>query len=456
MRYCQRSVLILMVSAGCTGRDSDSDPDPGTSGDDGCETDESCGFDEICESGACVQGDRDNQFDEATPIFQESPADGVINPAEDIDYYAYTSVGDEWLRIETTPDEDESGSDTLVAVYDAGGGLHAWIDDFPTGDVSDYDSVLHVYLPTAGTWYISVEHHGSFAPDDEIEPDGGDEFFYTLELEPYSSVTDETDSADDPSVVVDVETTSTIYAIGVELETAGDSDWMTVDLPVDLGPLELWGNAGNVGSEADVTVRAWNPGGELLLDKASLGVEGPAFYYQTSEGDHLVEVTDAAGGGSERHWTVVYVRSRDPDYYGLTFDAEPNDSADAVQFVPTETFTTESGTDYLAAFVTGVLDPAGDEDWFSIVADPDSYITALCSSDSLGSQLDPALDVYGPDGALLGSGTDGQDSAPDVYNLGPVDSGTVTFRVFAEGGVAEGPSAYYRCYFYATPFEVSS
>ena len=82
---------VLLLALGCTGKVVENDPPSDDSNTDTveltCETDEDCGTTEICEEGECITGDRDNSFEEATPLRQNEPIEGVIAPEGDIDTF---------------------------------------------------------------------------------------------------------------------------------------------------------------------------------------------------------------------------------------------------------------------------------------------------------------------------------------------------------------------------------
>jgi hypothetical protein len=428
---------------------SDTDTEPV---DEGCAEDDECGLGQICEQPECLDGDRDNGFDVATAIFQETPVESEIVPEGDVDYFAYASAGDEWIRIETSPDEAESGLETVVAVHTAGGAVYAYMDDYPTGDVTNYDSVLYAYLPTAGTWYITVQDASSFFEDADLPTLTGS---YSIQVRPFTRFTAESDAADDPSATVTLENDTTIYAAGVHLEVDGDSDFLSITVPWERGPIEIWGHEETPGSDAVAEVKIWDESGTLLADKLDLGPAGTAYYFDTLASTYTIEAADGEGQGGDDHWYVLYFRTREAEYYGLAWDDEPNETTELAQELETTELENDNGDPYERATVTGFMDVDGDEDWFSVEAFEDAYVSVWCSTDQFGSQLDAAIDVYGPDGELLDSGLDGNDLAPDLTNLGRVAEGDVTFRLYTEkGDVTAGPSAYYYCSFYQTPFEV--
>mgnify|MGYP000144136967 CR=1 FL=1 len=92
------------------------------------------------------------------------------------------------------------------------GKLHHQEDDFPTGSVSTYDTVLQAYLPDAGEWLIVVE---------DVNGAGEQDFEYLVEVEEIGGTTSEDDSFGDPSSNVVADSDSTIWSVGVLLEEDG-------------------------------------------------------------------------------------------------------------------------------------------------------------------------------------------------------------------------------------------
>ena len=417
-----------------------------------CTTDDVCGTGNICEPlGVCTAGDRSNDFDEALPIELEQEVSAAIAPEEDVDYWSFTSPGDEWVRIETVTDEESVN--TVVSLFNPDKRLHAVMDDFPTGNVSSFDSVLHAYVPSAGTWTIKVEDRGTYyGVADHGEGD------YTLQVKSFTGVTDETDAIDDPGATLTFDNGSTIYSVGVNVDAPGDDDFIEVGIPFDQGAIEVVGQADIPGSSAQVLVEVLDPSsaGEVLAHKTDVGPDGGLLYLDTLHQSYVLRATDADAQGGPDYWFVLYVRTRDPGYYPYLEEIEPNDTSGVPEVVDLVEEVTSGGDPYTRFDVTGAFDDDADEDWFVADVDAvDSFVTVWCQADSLGSLADPAVDVY-LDDTLLASGSDGDDSGPHMTNAAQLDAaGQLRVRVYDESvPLASGPGAYYACSVFVTPFEV--
>jgi len=445
-----RLLVACLLLAGCS-REQSTDTAPDDSGHEPeCVEDEECGEGRICEGG-CVDGDRDNSFDTATAILQNQPATGEINPPGDADYFVYTSLSDEWLRIQTVTGREDGLLDSVVSVYAQSGALHLAMDDYATGQVLTYDSLAFVYLPRAGDWYLKVEDRSTWYGDEVAA--GGADYDYELELKTFGSTTRETDDALNPSATVDITSGSSIWAVGVNLEEAGDSDWIAVTMPWSDTNLEVHGMSAIAGSDAEARVQAYQPDGTLVMSKDDVGPAGEAIYFNAQEGSYLVEATDTLGGGGADTWYVLFFRTRaEGSSYGM--EVEPNDDGDTPQVLEEQLDTTDSGTEYRWYSVQGALSDDGDEDWFQVSAEADEYLSCRCSGESFGALGDPAIDVIDDSDEVLQTVLDGEDNAPDLSNLALPSPGITRLRIWSEDA-QYGPGSYYRCKIYLTPFEIA-
>ena len=114
-----------------------------------CSEDSDCDNGTICEDQECIDGDRNNDQDEAVGLLWESEEYETINPVGDIDFFSFSASGGEYVRIYTQTDY-ESG-DTILTLRDPNGKIVTWSDDYPTNTaVNDLDSVIYAYLAEQG------------------------------------------------------------------------------------------------------------------------------------------------------------------------------------------------------------------------------------------------------------------------------------------------------------------
>lgn len=438
--------LLFGLCIACKGDDGSTDQSEDSEPvvEEVCAEDGECAAWEICEAEECVDGDRNNALAEATALLWETPVGGYLQTEGDLDYYSFTAEGGEFIRVTTEPlgSEDQN---TLVSLFSPAGKLHAREDEHPAGDVNTYDTVLYAYLPTAGTWTLMVQ---------DVDGAAADNFQYELNLQEYGGSTDESDSFDDPSYDRDPLETGYIYGVGFVLGQEGDSDWMEFDLPYDDCPLTFYGLGFMTGSDADVLLEAFTPDGDRLLSKESLGPDGYGQYFEVDGRKIIVSVADVRGGGGDNAWGFVFVQPAERGY-SYTHEIEPNDDDSDSNLLAVTWSTNDSGM-LGTSLAWGVMDDDGDEDWYSVTVDDGFYMSILGTADSVGSVFDGALAVFDEFGELVSEATVGDDSFPDVYNIGPLDGGTYTIQVLSEDSSAVGLDQYYRFSAYQHDYEVST
>lgn len=392
--------------------------------------------------GCSPAGDGNDTFATADPITAqhgevETGVQGVISVPGDVDLYAYRSPGGEWLRIWTRTDEGAE-LDTVLSVHAPNGSLHHVLDDFGTGPVSTHDSLMHVYLPHPGTWFIRVEDRSTHYGE---SPRGGPEFRYTLGVEPWSGGAEEPDSPDAPAAHFDLADGTTTYPWGVVIDHPGDADHATVQMPYGDVPFEVWAPIRIPGSGLRARVTVVDGDGRRLMRKDDVGPNGIAVYFDASHTTLRVSVGEVrADRGDGDHWTVLYLRTRPPGY-GNPREVEPNDARGEATELAAEPVT-EDGRRTDRAFLQGVLATPGDEDWWSLRGG--GSLRLACSSSRFGSGGDVQVDVVGPAGEVVATVTDGDDSAPDVASLPVPDDGPYALRFYEQDGIGD-PGVYYRC-----------
>ncbi len=409
-----------------------------------CEFDDDCSSEAICLDGECQAGDRDDTFDGASAIRQNEVVDRAIEPEADIDTFVYTSLGAEWLRIQT--EVTDGDLNTVVAVYASNGALYAAMDDYPTGPVSTWDTVLYVYLPTAAEWFVTVEDRGTWYAD---PPNTGG---YTLEILPFEATVDEPDASDDVDVDIELIERNTTWALGVLIGAPTDSDWFTVDMAFSDTPVEVYGYD-QPGSSIDIRVRATDALGTLIGDSTYLGTD-PLVLLTSTIGLYTFEVSDDAQDGDESAWTVLYItteETREP----YEWEQEPNnDQAQAFMPSVAELFTSDE-TPYYAVYPEGDFSD-GTSDWVAFEMEDGEIVSARCWAEIWGSLAELQVAAYDQSGANLTPSDQGSDWTGGnyyVYNISAEGEGTYALEL-TDFGATYGQGSYWRCALFLTPFEV--
>lgn len=451
--------LLLAIALGACGKDDEVE-----------ETDDPVlpQPDETTDTSADTGGpvaDSDNDFGAATPLELDVDRDGVISPAGDVDWYSLEVDEPTWIRVDTITQGDRTYNlDTGVKIWSPSGDLYAYMDNYATGTVGTFDTVLYAYLDAPGTWGITVEDVYTFYPGYEDYIRGGPDFTYTVGVNLFTSITSEPDGPGDPSAEVLLESGASIFAVGVNIETAGDVDTIAVETQVPGFPLEVWGSSGNAGSASAGSrlaplVRLVDPFGTLLAEKDYVGVDGYLSYFDPEAGVHTVEVSDAGVGGGESYWFVAYIRTYDEDFaspfFGTTVyeeEVEPNDtSAEAVFATPVEL--TLDGDPYDVGAVQGTIVEAGDVDWFGIpVGDDDDQFSIRCFTEEFGSLLDLRVTVMA-DGEEIASATDAEINFYYVRDVPLNGAANALVKIESEAGEGS-PAAYYRCRLIVADFDI--
>lgn len=442
--------LLAGIPWGCSG-DKPIASQPGDGGASAaCGDDADCAAWEICEASACVDGDRNNSPEEAVSVLWEDGGQGYINPAGDVDYYALSAAGGEFLRVRTVH-EYEPG-DTVLTLRDPTGKIVTTSDDYPTGgSVGGADSTIYAYLTVAGEYLIQVEDRGSYYGEDAV---GDSAYLYTLEITEWELHSSESDGQGEPGLELTLGGFDSFAAIGVVLEEDGDTDWVELSHELDGGWLQLYSMLDLSGSEAEPRVQVYSAGGELLLDQADFAGGAYAYYPAADPGTYQLALGDTDDQGSEQHWYFVFAIMRDAGG-SYPLEAEPNDNRGQADPLSMQEAETDSGNTYAYAQVSGFIDDLGDEDWFLVPERPEAELALCLSSSPGGSLVAPVIEVYDTDGELLAS-VEGDASASPTAHLDDLFLGTGPhyIRVVDPVGEHAGGGAWYRMVVYTTDFDV--
>ncbi len=456
-------LMLLALSCGDTPIDdgtsnTDADGGSGDGGSDECAADGECSGWEICESGACVDGDRNNSIDEAESILWDDTTTGWINPAGDVDYYRLSASGGEYVLVTTSGDyrdEDDAG-DTVVTVRDSTGKVVAVSDDYPTGvRIGGLDSLVYAWLQDAGDYIIEVEDAGTAYSD--VDPVGSPDFAYTLSVQEWGRHTEEPDSLSSPNESVSTDAVNLWSALGVALESPGDKDYASVTIGAADSVLYLWGPVDRGGSEADPRLTLYDAGGTavLSLDGVTEGVY--AYHPMLDPGTYTLELSDSNGGGGDDYWFFSYsvLRESDPDSYPL--ESEPNDLQAQATFLSMTDTTTSGGSAYAYGNALGFVDDPSDADWFRVPARSGAELVVCVNSSVYGSLAAPSIEVYNSAGDLIesGAGSDVTRPTAKVENV-LMDSQDYYLRIVDDAPAGTGAGGWYKLVVYTADFDVGS
>lgn len=476
-----RGLLFLFVtlSTACGDKEEDaenSDSDGsstvggtgGTGGTDvACEADADCPDGTICEPDVCIDGDRNNSVDEAEGLLFDESVTGILNPAGDVDYYTFESTGSELVRVATVLEDDvvEFGGDTVLVVRDPTDRVVAVVDNYPTESrVTGADSVVYAWLAEPGTYTVSVHDDGDYFADPDDPADGFRSYVYSLSVSEWSRGTSESDSAESPSVDIEIESDRSWSSTGVVIEEPEDVDHLSVTVDASLSGyhLVLDANRDLTGSDLVPRFQLYNADDELILSKSDVGPQGKALVPFAPSGSYRLEIDDAEGQGSANHWTFAHLIVVPDDFDNSTFEREAgtHDSRESAQALTQTESTTSSGNSYTFANLYGTLDDPEGADWFALEAGYGTNYLGLCLSAGVyGSLASVSAELYDSEGALLETVTTATD-APALADLylsnTTAEDGTIYLRIVPDEGVGGRDGDWYMLTAYVASFEASA
>jgi hypothetical protein len=419
----------------CADDDDDDNGDDDTVAE--CSEDTECEDWEICEDLQCVDGDRNNDFDEATLVADGSEVDGWINPPGDVDYYRLLGESGWFFKAYALDDaEDYAELDTVIRFYDASGSELGYNDDFERlSNIYGTDAVYMGCTPDDGTWYLTVEDYGSFI-NDPSQYQGGAEYNYVLEVAAFAESEVETEPNDD---------VATAFPAGIDEPNISYDRAGVID---DDGDVDLW----KLELEAGTWVRIYgyeNTATEMEPHVRFLGVDGEGQIAAFDEPDWseaaavpildadaiYVELTDDGGDGGDDYCYVLHMAA---DGVGELFHAEtePNDT----EFDSEQLQTNDS--DVLA--VAGRIDPMGDLDHYLFQADAGDEVVVTVQARTLGSSLGATVRLVAPnDFEVAAVDVDAAEGAVlDGVEL--PQAGTYHLEITATDPMAGGVDQWYR------------
>jgi hypothetical protein len=470
-------IFVTLLSLGCAkdepvNADGSSDGGDGTDGadgsdgstDGGCSEDADCDPWQICEEGSCEAGDRNNSVEEAQSLLWEDSREGRIMPAGDVDYFSFEADGGEYVRISTTLEDAviEAGGDTVLILRDESGKLVTSANRFATGTaITGVDAVAFAYLAEAGTYTITVEDDGTNGADPDGVETGFSDYVYTVALQEWGATTFEPDSAESPQYTIDLDTSRIWSTVGALLESDGDVDYIGLEVRGIVGGELLFvdGNQDMEGSDLRSRIRLLDSSGRAYTDKLDVGPSDYALVPFVEPGSYVLEISDIAGTGGDKHWTFLHVISRPDDWNGSEFqqEVEGNDLLSTAETLVQTDGETSSGNLYTFSSVYGRADSTDDEDWYSFNAGYGGNFFGFClNSASLGGGVSPQVDLYDGSGALVQTWT-GTSANPNLYVANEsLADGDWFVRVSPTDGTGGGPGDWYAFTLYVASFEAGS
>lgn len=431
---------VLTLLLGCGGKpDSDSQQVTDTGGP--CSGDDACPANQICEEQACIVGDRDNAAGEATPLETDNDGNrsgaGYIEPAGDVDWYSFTSEGNQFIRIDSSVDDEDAETDalnTVVTVYDPAGVLLAQEDEHPAGNVGTYDSVVFAWLNDPGTYTFTVEDNaGRDAPGTT----------YIVTAKDLGAGGDEPDSIQSAGMSLTFGGADLWYSIPVVLTSAGDaSDSVLLTVPWSDTQLDFITTIGATGSDLVPQITLYNTDGDVLIDKASPTLESPATLVNSEGLTYVLKVTDAEDGSGATYWGFIFALVRE-EGYGNDREAETNDTLSVANELAMIDEEPDIGS-WIAGFGSGHVDTLEDVDLWKFTVDfDDPYVSVFFGAQDYGGLLDASVDLLSSTGNVVDSLPSNADD--DLWNSGPYTAGDYYVRVTSSNdNAAEGEAAFYQ------------
>jgi Bacterial pre-peptidase C-terminal domain len=392
---------------------------------------------------------------------------GVIDPAQDGDYYKFTANAGDWIWLATdaNPDDIPEMIDTVITLYNEDGSTQlAQVDDaFPRVST---DSELFFRATETGTYCLKVEEFSDWAGQ---TPEGDPTFGFRVLAIPvdfalYEQFSEDTEvnntlAAPQTGLSYTVSMTNTNFT-----QLAGVFD---DDADVDVYAFEA--GTGALAMALDFTPGGTDgfgstqePGVINLYDPADLnnalarldvanGSDGFSSVPIPAGGTVLIEVQKPAGAAGAN-----------PFYFLKTFgvsavnEQETDDTANNASAGAGQAAATPNG-DTTSYFIGGTL-PAGDSDWWQIpnVASGQD-ITVVCSAQRAGSGVgDFTVDYYGTNagGASVQNETENATANILWSNLSPdasqpaitnATAGTHFIRLQSTMDIAGVTSRFYLC-----------
>ncbi len=381
----------------------------------------------------------------ARELAWETEESGTLD-ADDADWFKVTGVSaGQHFRVQVV-NADENASedslDTVVEVYDSAMTRIAWEDDHPVGDVGTYDTVCFGFFPEAGSYFVRIVDKGTFEGAERDVEDTD----YTVQILGPSGPPEEPDSLLRLANGAAMDNDNSWYALPVQADEAGDTDYVLLELAHSDGALTFARAHHIESSPYTPALTLYDSEGTPVLQADTVAETDFRQYISPPDSTYILGVSDTTGalGPAAGMWVFV---ANSEEGYGNSREREPNDSADGPMTLTLEDQYPDAGS-WVADFVEGRIDPAGDQDWYTFTLTEDSYVAIAFGALNYGSLLEATVEVDGPGGHLTGTASGGTD--PEVKSETKLAAGSYTVTVVASDGSTGGQGSFYRMAVHAT------
>lgn len=331
----------------------------------------------------------------------------VINPAGDRDFYSIDLTAGDWILVTANGGET---TDPVLRLYGPDETQIAENDDaLPRVNVNP-EIIYHV--GATGTYYVEVLEFSDWEADDELEPEGGRQFTYTLrvdDLDPNDDdVNIDTEAGDTEADAQTLGAGATVVIAGT-LNDATDVDvyrfTSAAGMSRQIEALILPpGPTGYGGTSAAVRMaRTSTAGAPVVVASVPDSENYREVAPNLPDGDYLLYVSQPLTPVTENPHYVIKLRFFAGDNPPET---EPNNDLASAEVL------TLVGEDPRAVFILGTL-PDGDVDYYAFDVPAVETLGFVCGAEGSGSAIRGfALEIRDGNDTLLG--TVATETPPDL------------------------------------------
>lgn len=323
-----------------------------------------------------------------------------VDYAGDQDFFAINlDPGTYAFNLQGAPSGRGTLSDPLLSLHTATGAFISSDDDSGTG----LDSSLEYSIQQAGTFFINANAFGSSTGS------------YTLTVTGDAGIDGEIPNNRSTQSVLDIGTT-----IQSNIDFGADSDWFRVDL-----------TAGNI----------------YQFDLVGVTLQDP--YLVVRDSDEFIVVVDD-DGGQGLNSSLTFEATREGTYFiaAEAFATSQTGSYELSAALIAGIADDFTGNTSTSGFInaengqaTGVLEEAGDIDWFRADLSAGTvYTFGLAGDESVGELRDPLLELYDANGFLIARNDDGGEGLNSELQYTPNVAQTV---YLSAGGYADAQTGIY-------------